>query len=111
MNAQSILVELSRHERDYGLDLCAPCHDEREEAEINRVASPDGWKPLPPAHSIIAACRRYGVALRIDASTGDLMVGKAGAKAEKPTQPWPSLPIAIQAYLDVVASLVEGDGA
>jgi hypothetical protein len=60
-----------------------------------------------PGHSFVATCQRYGVALRIDPD-GTLVVGKAGAKADEPTQPWPSLLIAIEAHLDAVASLVEG---
>lgn len=107
MNAQLILVEPSRRERDYGLDLSVPSHAEREEAEIDRLASADGWKPLPPAHSTVATCQRHAVALRIDPATRDLVVGKAGAKAEEPTQPWPSLLIAIEAHLEAVATLVE----
>jgi TubC N-terminal docking domain len=77
-----------------------------EEAGIDRLAGGDGWQPNP-AESIVAACQRYGVTLRIDATTGDLVVGKAGAKADEPTQPWPSLLIAIEAHLEAVASLVE----
>jgi hypothetical protein len=58
-----------------------------------------------PAYSIIADCRRHGVALRIDRD-GALVVGKAGAKAEEPTQPWPGLLVAIEANLETVAELV-----
>jgi hypothetical protein len=94
-------------QRGYDFDPSAPSHIEREEAEIERLASIDGWR-LPPAHTLVATCQRYGVALRIDATTGDLVVGKAGAKAHEPTQPWPSLLIAIEAHLEAVASLVEG---
>ena len=77
-----------------------------EESSIDRLARADGWQPNP-AESIVATCQRYGVALRIDATTGDLVVGRAGAKADEPTQPWPSLLIAIEAHIEVVASLVE----
>jgi hypothetical protein len=59
-----------------------------------------------PAYAIITACQRYGIALRIDAS-GDLVVGKAGAKAGEPSQPWPSLLRAIEAHLEAVARLVD----
>jgi hypothetical protein len=93
--------------RGYDFDPSAPSHIEREETEIDRLASIDGWR-LRSAHRIIATCQRYGVALRIDATTGDLVVGKAGAEADQPTQPWPSLLIAIEAHLEAVASLVEG---
>jgi hypothetical protein len=92
--------------RGYDVDPSAPSHIEREEAEIDRLASIDGWKRLP-AHSIIATCHRYGVALRIDEATGELVVGRAGAKAYEPSQPWPSLLIAIETHLEAVAALVE----
>jgi hypothetical protein len=61
---------------------------------------------LTPVQSIIEICRRHGVALRID-EDGDLVVGKAGAKADKPTQPWRSLLVEIEANLEPVARLVE----
>jgi TubC N-terminal docking domain len=57
--------------RGYDFDPSAPSHAEREEAEIDRLASIDGWR-------------------RLLATTGDLLVGRAGAKADEPTQPWPS---------------------
>jgi hypothetical protein len=93
--------------RGYDFDPSAPSHIEREEAEIGRLASIDGWR-LPPAHSIVATCQHHGVALRIDQTTGDLVVGKVGAKADDPTQPWPSLLAAIETHLEAVAALVEG---
>ncbi len=58
------------------------------------------------ACSILETCRRYGVALRID-EHGDLVVGRAGAKADQPSQPWPSLLVEIEANLEPVARLVE----
>jgi hypothetical protein len=36
-----------------------------------------------------------------------LVVGRAGAKADEPSQPWPSLIRAIEAHLEAVARLVE----
>src|SRR5215813_5801220 len=39
------------------------------------------------AENILVVCRKYGVALRID-EHGDLVVGKAGALADEPTQLW-----------------------
>jgi hypothetical protein len=82
-----------------------------DEAEIDRLSRADGWKPLhtasSPAYSIVETCRRYGVALRIDSQTGDLVVGKAGAKSDERSQPWPNLICAIQANIDAVALLVE----
>jgi hypothetical protein len=38
---------------------------------------------------------------------GCLVVGKAGAKASEPTQPWPSLMMALEARCEDVAALVE----
>lgn len=62
-----------------------------------------GWTP---AHSILATCQHYGIALRIDPQTGDLVVGRAGAKADEPSQPWSSLLLALEAHLEAVAALV-----
>jgi hypothetical protein len=88
-------------------DLCAP---EEQEAKIERLTRGDGWKPLPPAaapaYSIVDRCREHGVALHID-EDGDLVIGKAGAKADEPTQPWPALLAEIEANLEPVARLVE----
>ena len=96
------IVELDaeRHKADrqakrgYDFDPTAPSHAD--------------YLPEPghPAYAIISACQRYGVALGIDATTGDLVVGKAGAKADDPTQPWASLLISIEAHLEAVARLV-----
>ena len=80
--------------RGYDFDATAPSHADYLPAQGH------------PAYAIITACQRYGVALRIDAN-GDLVVGKAGAKAEEPTQPWVSLLVAIEAHLEAVARLVE----
>jgi hypothetical protein len=35
---------------------------------------------------MIETCKRYSVVLRTDPATGDLVVGKAGVKADEPTQ-------------------------
>jgi|SRR5579863_4163762 len=82
-----------------------------EEREIDGLARADCYKTLPPAihpaHSIITTCQHYGVALRIDPVTSDLVVGKTGAKAEESTQPWPSLLLALETHLEAVARLVE----
>jgi hypothetical protein len=62
-----------------------------------------------PAHlltSIVETCQLYGVVLRID-SDGTLVVGKAGARADEPTQPWPELLTQIEAHLEGVARLIE----
>jgi hypothetical protein len=66
-----------------------------------RLPSPDS-----PAYSIIRTCRRYGVLLQIDPMTGELTVGREGAKADDPTQPWPTLIMALEAHLDDVAALL-----
>lgn len=83
----------------------------RQEDEIDRIARADVWRPPPhtahPAYGILETCQYYGVALRIDPATGDLVVGRAGAKAEEPTQPWPSLLHALETHLESVAQLVE----
>jgi hypothetical protein len=62
--------------------------------------------PDSPAYSIIRTCQRYGVLLQIDPITGELTVGGEGAKADEPTQPWPTLIMALDAHLDDVAALV-----
>jgi hypothetical protein len=82
----------------------------QEHLDIDRLARSDGSKALParshPAWSIIEDCRKHGVALRIDAD-GTLVVGRTGAKADEPTQPWQTLLTAIEAHADAVARLVE----
>jgi hypothetical protein len=78
-------------------ELLAYLHAERTEAEYDRQAM----------HSIITVCEAYGVALRIDPGTSDLVVGSAGAKADEPSRPWPSLLRAIEAHPEDVARLVE----
>jgi len=75
------------------------------------AARADARKPLPPnghpAYSVLTTCEQFGVALRIDQVNGDLVVGKAGAKAEESTQPWPSLLHALERHLEALAQLVE----
>ena len=92
-------------------DLIAHIRAAEEKAEIDRSARADGWRPLPepghPAYSIVATCQGYGVALGIDTVSGDLVVGKPGAKWSEPSQPWRSLVIAIEAHVEAVADLVE----
>jgi hypothetical protein len=91
-------------------EVLARLRAERQEAEINRLARADGWKPLPPAghpaYSVLDKCRHHGVALRIDPETGDLVVGRAGATADEPTQPWPTVLMELEAHLEDVAALV-----
>jgi hypothetical protein len=62
--------------------------------------------PGDPAYSILATCQRYGVAIRLDSPTGDLVIGQTGATAEESTQPWSSLIMALEAHLEPVAALV-----
>jgi hypothetical protein len=92
-------------------DIKSYLRAEQAAAEIGRVARADGWRPLTPAdcpaYSILTICQRAGVALRIDPENGDLVVGKAGAKAEEPSQPWRSLLTEIEAHVEAVAILVE----
>ena len=89
--------------RGFDFDPTAPSHEDYLRAQpIPEIKSDPHWTP---AYSLVAVCRRYGVALRID-HDGTLVVGKAGAKAEEPTQPWSTLIRAIEAHLDAVAELV-----
>jgi len=103
--------DLAEDIRRYKAELLAHLRGDQEDREIDRLAAADGWKPLPPAgdpaYSIIATCLRHGVALRIDPETNDLIVGRDGAKAEEPTQPWPSLLVQIEVNLESVVLLVE----
>ena len=81
----------------------------KQEKEINRLET-EALNSLPPAgapaYSIVETCQHYRVALRID-DAGDLVVGKAGARADAPTQPWRSLELALEAHVDEVAELIE----
>ena len=90
-------------------ELLALFRAEGNENETN-LAAGDGVDSLPdpgrPAYSILATCERYGVAMRLDSATGDLVIGKAGATADEPTQPWPSLIMALETHLDCVAALL-----
>jgi hypothetical protein len=75
--------------------------------ELLRILAPPSPEPGHPAYGILETCQRHGVALRIDPATGDLVVGTAGAKANEPTQPWPSLLHTLETHLEAVARLVE----
>jgi len=83
-----------------GADLATPL-DDHAPGLLN-----ESERQLTPAESIVATCQRHSVALRIHEATGDLIVGKAGARTDEPSQPWPSLICAIEAHLESVASLV-----
>lgn len=72
-------------------------------AEIKALLLPH---PDDPAYSLLSTCQRYGVALRIDPRSGDLVVGRAGAKADETTQPWASLLFALEAHTAAVGALV-----
>lgn len=108
--------------RGYDFDCSAPSHPdfldrtgqrcscqassaEQQEREIERLARSDGWIPPSPAQAIVTTCWRHGVALSI-APDGTLVVGKTGAKADEPSQAWPTLIRAIEAHLEAVAELV-----
>jgi hypothetical protein len=78
----------------------------RETNAVLPAAADYDFDDLTTPENILAACRSHGVALRID-DDGDLVVGKAGAKAEEPTQPWPALIAALEIHLEAVARLVE----
>jgi len=109
--ARLIDPDLLNRIRAHKTELLIVLRTEHEHAEIDRLARSNDWRPPPepghPAYSILETCQRYGVALRIDPATGDLVVGKAGARAEEPTQPWPSLLHALETHLEAVARLVE----
>lgn len=100
------ILLVARHSERIGEDLAGYlASDPGLRAELGQPTAREGWTP---AHSIIAACRHHGVALRIDPQTGDLVVGRAGAKADEPSQPRSSLLLAIEANLEAVATLVVG---
>jgi hypothetical protein len=94
--------------REAKLSVLEHLHALQEQAEIERLKCFDAGLPHPlhPAHCIVRICRSYGVALRIDADDA-LVVGKAGAKVDQATQPWPTLLLAIQTHHEAVARLVE----
>ena len=83
-----------------GADLATPLDDHAP----GLLNEPE--RQVTPAESIIATCQRHGVTLRIHEATGDLIVGKPGARADEPSQPWPSLLRAIEAHSEPVAALV-----
>jgi tubulysin polyketide synthase-like protein len=85
--------------RGYDFDCSAPSHAEYLERACQRCACQTS------PFTIVATCRRYGVALRIDADRA-LVVGRSAANVDEATQPWPSLLIAIEAHLEAVAMLV-----
>ncbi len=97
--------------RQHKAELLAHIRSEQKPTETDCLAHGDGPTPLPPtghpAYSILDTCQRAGVALRIDPENGDLVVGKAGAKADEPTQPWVDLVRELEAHVEAVARLVE----
>jgi hypothetical protein len=88
-----------RSGRGYDFDSTAPSH-----AEYVDDADPLS-DPAHPAHSILATCQRYGIALQIDPN-GALVLRKAERTEKNITRPWPSLIIAIEAHVAEVARLV-----
>ncbi len=107
---KAALAELKTKLAAHKAELLTLLRTVQEQAETHRLARADGWRPPPapchPAYNILETCRRYGVALRID-ETGELVVGRAGAKADESTQPWASLLMAIEAHVEAVALLIE----
>ncbi len=61
-------------------------------------------RQVTPAESIIATCRRHGIALTLD-DDGRLVVGKGDGSGNEPA-PWPSLSMAIEAHAEAIARLV-----
>jgi len=100
---------IARYCEANGKDLAAFLDEHPGLCEPERAGSAalEATVARSPAENIVTACQRRGVALRIDPETGDLVVGKIGAKADEPTQPWSSLLLAIEAHLESVAALVE----
>jgi hypothetical protein len=96
---------VARHCEANGVDLSTFLSEHPD--LIRDEVSAQERRARTPAESIVAACRKNGVALRIDPETGDLVVGRAGAGGDAPTQPWPSLLLAIEAHLDAVITLVK----
>jgi hypothetical protein len=86
--------------RGYDFDPAAPSHAEY----LNRRDPLSD--PAHPAYGIIATCRRYRVALRLDPDDGALVLGKDAARADEPTQPWPSLVREVEAHFEALARLV-----
>jgi len=91
--------ELNRAHKD---ELLAALKAEQAAQQVESTQPPAAG----PTYSILAACCEHGVALRID-ETGDLVVGKASAKADESSQPWPTLIAALEAHVEEVARLVE----
>jgi hypothetical protein len=123
MNARSILTEFNRRgielravgNKLIAKPLSAVTPELRESVRQHKaeILSALASKPADqaaapsPVYSILETCHRYGVALRIDPENGDLLVGKAGARGDEPTQPWRELLAQIEAHLESVARLVE----
>jgi hypothetical protein len=60
--------------------------------------------PITPAESIVATCRRHGIALTLD-EEGALRIGMADG-SEQGLTAWPSLLMAIEAHLPAIIELV-----
>ena len=69
------------------------------------LAQPPPVQGLTPGQCILEVCRQYGVAIRLD-ENGDVVVGKADAQSDEPTQPWPGLLAMLEAHLGEVADLL-----
>jgi hypothetical protein len=98
VNYLKIIDELAGH---HSTEAASPIRKVELSSDNDGDLLPEGH----PAYAILTVCARAGVALRIDADE-TLVVGKAGAKADEPTQPWSSLVVVIEAHLEAVALLV-----
>jgi hypothetical protein len=104
---QDLIAHLHQCERTVAQSKVLGRHQSKPPAR--QLASPHDSTLPPagaPAYSLLETCRRYGVALSID-ENGCLVVGRAGAKASEPTQPWPSLMMALEAHCEDVSALVK----
>jgi hypothetical protein len=68
------------------------------------VPEPPEDRRITPAESLIATCRRHGIALRLDDS-GRLVVGNAHGSGTEPLV-WSTLLLAIEAHLPAITALV-----
>jgi|GEM_PF-2769043 len=106
--AHLIDAELLSRILTHKAEVLAQLRAEQEERRMDRLATMDGWKPLPlagaPAYSILETFRRHGIALSL-APDGCLRIGRADGSGQEPAL-WPSLIGAIEAHLHAVTALV-----
>jgi hypothetical protein len=77
--------------------------DEPRECILELPEAPEGRR-ITPSESLIATCRRHGIALRMDES-GRLVVGNADGSGTEPAL-WSTLLMAIEAHLPAISALV-----